>query len=79
MVAILCRISSRVVKALTEDYVCLQTRNTFDYWNKLSLESECIFVPRETAYSRYCGGLLLQENLDSILSVQNFCQQELGM
>ena len=75
---IMCRISTRVVKALTEDYVCVQTRNTFGFWMKLNIEDGCIYVPKKTALSKDCGGLMLYQNLQSILDVQDFCNKEFG-
>ena len=39
---------------------------------------ECIFVPREIARSKGCGGLMLFKNIPDIISDPNFCNKAFG-
>ena len=72
------RIPSRIVKALSEDYVCLQVVPTESPYLKITVDEGCIFVPKSVADSTGCGGVRLFENISSITSDPNFCNKELG-
>ena len=72
------RISSRLVKALTQDYVCLLTTPTEVNWYSFALEEKCIFVPKKVAESTQCGGLRLFENVSHITNDPDFCNKKMG-
>ena len=72
-------ISSRVVKAISDDYVCLQSTVTKGYHYDFGMERGCIFVPKKVAESKNCGGLRLFESVSSIVSDPDFCGKEFGV
>lgn len=72
------RLSSRLVKAVMEDYVCLIAPQIESTLNKLSIEEACIFVPKAIADSTECGGVRLFENIKKITSDPDFCSKKIG-
>ena len=71
-------ISSRIVKGLSQDYVCIQAIPTDDFINSFSMEEMCIFVPKNIAENSACGGLQLFENISGIINSPGFCKQKIG-
>ena len=72
------RIPTRLVKAISEDYVCLM-KPVKGSWAFFPPEKNCIFVPLKLAQSRECGGLRLFETVDSILEDPDFCNKRFGI
>lgn len=72
------RLSSRLVKAVREDYVCLLAAPTKTRLGGISFGEACIFVPKTIADSTECGGLRLFENIKNITSDPDFCSKKLG-